>query len=209
MVDNVANLGFASWPFRTAGSTAGQSILHFSAVAINVGDPGVTDEQVGFNAGFFLTGATNNFGFRSQINAATGRWNFYAAGTAPNYFAGDVRTNAVVTKRQAPTNSNTTSTVATAASLIDGLRTSTPTADITLLVPTGTSMDAAFQELQTNQSFEWSLINLATAASGFDVTLTANTDHTVVGSMVVTGETSGRFLTRKTAANTFVSYRIA
>jgi len=70
-------------------------------------------------------------------------------------------------------------------------------------------MDAAFQELQTNQSFEWSVINLATAASGFDITVTANTGHTVVGRMVVTGETSGRFLTRKTAANTFITYRIA
>ena len=184
-------------------------IDHFNATQTALNADSTVTNQYGFRAESSLTGATTNYGFFGNIATATGRWNFYAANTAPNYFAGDVRTNTVVTTRQAPTNSNTTATVATAASLIDGLRTSTPTADITLLVPTGTSMDAALQELQTNQSFEWSLINLATAASGFDVTVTANTDHTVVGRMVVTGETSGRFLTRKTAANTFISYRIA
>jgi hypothetical protein len=70
-------------------------------------------------------------------------------------------------------------------------------------------MDAAFNTLESNQGFEWSLINLATAASGFDVTVTANTAHTVVGNMRVTGETSGRFKTRKISANTFTTYRIA
>jgi hypothetical protein len=41
------------------------------------------------------------------------------------------------------------------------------------------------------------------------ITVTAAaTGHTVVGNMAVAAATSGRFLTRKTAANTFVSYRI-
>jgi hypothetical protein len=47
--------------------------------------------QIGFYATTSLTGATNNYGFRSDIAAATGRWNFYAAGTAANYFAGQVQ----------------------------------------------------------------------------------------------------------------------
>ena len=204
----------SAYVYRTQLTTAAAAFtvanaFHYVARQVTLGAGSAITNQHGFQAEFTLTGATNNYGFNGGLNSATGCWNFYGAGTAPNYFAGDVRTNKVVTKRQAPTNSNTTATVATAASLIDGLRTSTPTASITLLVPTGTSMDAAFQELQNNQSFEWSLINLATAASGFDVTVTANTDHTVVGRMVVTGETSGRFLTRKTAANTFITYRIA
>ena len=204
---------------RTSITTAATAftvgaLYHYSAAIGTLGAGSAITNNIGFFAEGVLgtTSAaqvTNVYGFRGDIASATGRWNFYAAGTAPNYFAGDVRTNTVVTKRQASTNSNTTGTVATAASLIDGIRTSTPTADITLLVPTGTSMDAAFQELQANQSFEWSLLNFATAASGFDVTVTANTDHTISGNMVVTGETSGRFLTRKTAANTFITYRIA
>jgi len=69
-------------------------------------------------------------------------------------------------------------------------------------------MDAAFQDLQTNQSFEWSVINLAAATHIITVTAAA-TGHTVVGNMAVAAASSGRFLTRKTAANTFISYRIA
>jgi hypothetical protein len=202
-------LGYATGLTTAAAAFTLAALHHFSAQQSTFGAGSTVTNQFGFSATNTLIGATNNFGFYGHIPSGTGRWNFYAAGTAPNYFAGDVRTNTVVTKRQVPAASNTTGTVATATSLLEGLRISTPTADITLLVPTGTSMDAQFQELQLQQSFEWSLINLATAASGFDVTVTANTAHTVAGRMVVTGETSGRFLTRKTAANTFITYRIA
>jgi hypothetical protein len=162
--------------------------------------------QYGFEASSILTGATNNYGFFGNLASATGRWNFYASGTAPNYFTGDVRTNTVVTARTAPANSNTSAT-ATASSLLDGLRTGTPTGNITLTLPTGTDMDAAFQDLQANQSFEWSVINLAAATHL--ITVTAAAGHTVVGNMAVAAATSGRFITRKTAANTFISYRIA
>jgi hypothetical protein len=161
--------------------------------------------QYGFETSSILTGATNNYGFFGNLASATGRWNFYANGTAPNYFAGDVRTNTVVTARTAPANSNTSAT-ATASSLLDGLRTGTPTGNITLTLPTGTDMDSAFQELQANQSFEWSVINLAAATHL--ITVTAAAGHTVVGNMAVAAATSGRFITRKTAANTFISYRI-
>jgi hypothetical protein len=47
--------------------------------------------QYGFDAGSSLTGATNNFGFRGALVAGTGRWNFFAAGTANNAYAGNSR----------------------------------------------------------------------------------------------------------------------
>jgi hypothetical protein len=53
--------------------------------------------QYGFAAANTLTGATNNYGFISALAAATGRWNFYAAGTANNYFAGNVGIGSGVT----------------------------------------------------------------------------------------------------------------
>lgn len=118
----------------------------------------------------------------------------------------DVRATGALMSATSPTNSNTTAT-ATASSLIAGIRTGTPTAAIELQVPTGTSMDAAFQTLETNQSFEWSYINLATATH--TCTITSNTDHILVGNMIVQPNSSGSFLTRKTATNTFTTYRIA
>jgi hypothetical protein len=73
-------------------------------------------------------------------------------------------------------------------------------------LPTGTNLDAAFQELQSGQSFEWSVINRASVT--FNITVVANTNHTVFGNMVTGPASSGRFLTRKSTTNTFITYRI-
>ncbi len=51
---------------------------------------GTVTQQRGFSADGSLIGATNNFGFYGDIPSGTGRWNFYANGTADNYFAGKV-----------------------------------------------------------------------------------------------------------------------
>ena len=199
-------LGYATGLTTAAAAFTLSALHHFSAQQSTFGAGSTVTNQYGFVANTNLTGATNNYGFYGGITSATGRWNFYATGTAPNYFAGDVRTNTVVTTRQSPV-SFSVSTTLTAASILDGLRVGTPAAGINYTLPTGTNMDAAFQDLQTNQSFEWSVINLAAAVHV--ITVVANTDHTVVGNMAVAAATSGRFLTRKTAANTFISYRIA
>jgi hypothetical protein len=45
--------------------------------------------QYGFVADNTLTTATTNYGFYSDIASGTGRWNFYANGTASNYFGGN------------------------------------------------------------------------------------------------------------------------
>lgn len=193
--------------FQSRPSITGATLNDFAH--FNVEPDTVTDStisrQFGYAVQSSLTAATQNFGFYGNVGSAADRWNFYAAGTAPNYFAGDVRTNTVVTQATSPTNSNTSAT-ATASSLLGGIRTGTPTANINLTLPTGANMDAAFTSLQTNQAFEWSYINLAAATHV--VTILGNTAHTLVGAMTVQPATSARFKTRKTAADTFVTYRI-
>lgn len=92
----------------------------------------------------------------------------------------------------------------TAAMMLSGIVTSTTGAAVAGTVPTGTVLDAA-GEFAIGDSFDWSVI--ATGANAF--TVTAATDHTLVGTAVVATVTSGRFRTRKTAANTFVTYRMA
>jgi hypothetical protein len=44
--------------------------------------------QYGFWAHNSLIGATNNYGFFSDLSPAAGRWNFFANGEAPNFFRG-------------------------------------------------------------------------------------------------------------------------
>lgn len=119
--------------------------------------------------------------------------------------------------KNAPSAMTTTATM-TVAQLMNGLITGTHTAGATqtYTLPTGALLDAA-SEFATGEGFEWVLINLSAAAAD-TVTIAAGTGHTVVGSMVVasahstTGALYGnaaRFLTRKTAADTFVTYRIS
>jgi len=92
----------------------------------------------------------------------------------------------------------------TAAMMISGIVTSTTAAAVAGTVPTGTVMDAAFLNMQINDSFDWSVI--ATGANAFTVTAAAG--HTLVGTAVVATVTSGQFRTVKTAAATYITYRM-
>jgi len=107
--------------------------------------------------------------------------------------------------QDAPVVADTTATLA-AANIQNGIVTSdTTAAGVDLTLPTGTDMDTAFVGNYVNQTVHWSVINTGTNAA----TLLAGADHTIVGAAVVATGTSGRFATRRTAANTWVSYRIS
>jgi sugar lactone lactonase YvrE len=60
---------------------------HYASQGTFNADSTVTN-QYGFFAASSLTGATNNYAFYSNIASGTGRWNFYASGTAENFFGG-------------------------------------------------------------------------------------------------------------------------
>ena len=92
----------------------------------------------------------------------------------------------------------------TAAMILSGIVTSTTAAAVAGTLPTGAVLDAA-SEFAIGDSFDWSVI--ATGANAFTVTAAA-TGHTVVGTGAVATVTSGAWRTRKTADETFVSYRI-
>ena len=92
----------------------------------------------------------------------------------------------------------------TAAMILSGIVTSTTAAAVAGTLPTGAVLDAA-SEFAIGDSFDWSVI--ATGANAFTVTAAA-TGHTIVGTGAVATVTSGAWRTRKTAAETFVSYRI-
>lgn len=156
--------------------------------------------------GTFTGGAT------IQIEAAGGLPVFYEVGTDPIVKQGRVANGIQVTP-----NAETVAVTLTAAELLTGLVTGTHAAGATqaYTLPTGTLLDAAGTFL-VDEYFDWTLINLSAAAAD-TITITAGTDHTVVGTMICqsahssTGLIHGnalRLRTRKTAANTFVSYRL-
>ncbi len=127
---------------------------------------------------------------------------YYEVGTAPQ--VQQLRLNAQY--QGDPTNiADGGSMVFTAASLLGGIVTATPTAGRNVQLPTGAALDAV-SEFDIGDSIDWSLITLA----AFALTITVNTNHTIVGAAATAGTAgaAARFRTRKTAADTFVTYRI-
>ena len=104
----------------------------------------------------------------------------------------------------APAAVNATATL-TVANLKAGIITSTSAAATDMTLPTGTDTQAGFSGTYDNFTFEWSVINTGPSL----VRVLAATAHTIVGSGSVATGTSGRFASRRTAANTFVTYRLS
>lgn len=118
----------------------------------------------------------------------------------------DVGASAAVTEiipQGDPSTLNATGTL-TAAMLLSKIVTSTTAAAVTATLDTGAIMDAA-TTLAIGEGIVWSAINTG-GTNAF--TVTASTGHTIVGAGAVAANSSGRFLTRKTAASTFVTYRL-
>jgi hypothetical protein len=128
---------------------------------------------------------------------------YFEVGTAPQVQQG--RLNNQV--QGDPTNIADGGSMAfTPAALLSGIVTATPTAGRNIQLPTGAALDAA-SEFAIGDSFDFSVVTLA----AFALTITVNTNVTIVGAPATAG-TSGaaaRFRVRKTAADTFVVYRIS
>lgn len=108
----------------------------------------------------------------------------------------------------------TTSTTLTAAELLGGLITANQGAGATATytLPTPASMDAALPNMQVDESFEFTLINISTNAAE-TCSIAANGAFTVVGDVLLaanaTGDESARtFRVRKTGASTYVAYPV-
>lgn len=67
------------------------ALRHYSAFQGTFNADSTVTNQYGFIVETGFTGATNNYGFYGNIAAGTGRWNFFANGTAANYFAGQTQ----------------------------------------------------------------------------------------------------------------------
>jgi hypothetical protein len=81
---------FISRLTTSAASFTASVLRHFYANPSAKGAASSITDQYGFAVAATLTDATNNYGFHSDIASGSNRWNFYAAGTARNYFAGGV-----------------------------------------------------------------------------------------------------------------------
>lgn len=106
----------------------------------------------------------------------------------------------------APT-AKTADATLTIAELLTKIITATSASAVALTLPTGALTDAAFDDMPVDTAFDWSVINLGNTSGAVTMTAAA-TGHTYVGSATVAINTSALFRTRKTAADTFVTYRV-
>lgn len=148
------------------------------------------------------------------IDAGGGLSAQYEIGTDPN-----VKQWRTDNGFQPDVTAKTVAVTLTSAELLTTIITGTHTAGATqaYTLPTGTLLEAA-ASWDLNEYFDWSLINLSAAALD-TITLTSpGASHTIVGNAIVQSANassggiwgnSARWRTRRTAASTFVTYRIA
>jgi hypothetical protein len=147
----------------------------------------------------YVSGAFTNATIVTIQAGASGA--YYSVGVAP-----DISNNGNWQPQGAPADiADGGSMIATAANVLTGIVTATPTTTRSIQLPTGANLDLA-TEWAIGDSFDFSVITLA----AFALTLTVNTNVTIVGSAATaaTAGASARFRIRKTAADTFVVYRI-
>jgi hypothetical protein len=85
-----AYFGHLSRPSTQAAAFTLPNAYHFAVSFISVGAGSSVSAQTGFFVGSGMTQATNNYGFRGSLANASGRFNVYMDGTAPNYMEGNV-----------------------------------------------------------------------------------------------------------------------
>ena len=134
----------------------------------------------------------------------------YATGTSPQAFPG------AVIPQGAPVAKVGVATLAV-ADLVAGIITLTHAvgATVALTLDTGTLVEGGV-DMAIGEAFDWFLINLSAAAADTG-TVTAAATHTIVGNPIVQSANAAsggiwgngsHWRTRKTALNTFVTYRI-
>lgn len=182
---------------------AGESVAVFTRnqaevyqLVVSVNQPS-SENQVGTVLNGQTTFGPYTNGATLRIDGGAGE-TLYSVGVAP------VISERLASQVQgAPVAVNVTGAVS-AAAIMGGIVTSTTAAAVAGTVPTGTVMDAA-SDIAIGDSFDWSVIN--TGPNTF--TVTAASGHTLVGVAAVLTVTSALFRTRKTAADTFVTYRLS
>jgi hypothetical protein len=196
-----------------AQGTATVAVPAGEKIAVQAYSPASVFQEVGFpnfpdandllsvveNTTYVSSAFTNETNVTIQAGASGA---YYAVGVAPT-----ISNNGNWQPQGAPANiADGASMIATAAEVLTGIVTATPTTTRSIQLPLATNLDLA-TDFAIGDSFDFSVITLA----AFALTITVNTGVTIVGS-AATAATSGasaRFRLRKTAAATYIVYRIS
>ena len=178
-----------------------QGAFQINQQLTNTNVPGVfsnlTSQPAGAAAPFTSSAFAN--GAVVRIEASGGREVSYDVGLAPA-----AKLNRLPTVQGAVVTAVNVSATLTVPQMAGGLITSTTAAAVALTLPIGSVMDSS-GSWNIGEAILWSVI--ATGANAATVTAGAS-GHTVVGAGAVATATSGNFMTLKTAAATYITYRV-
>tara|TARA_R110002020_G_scaffold147506_3_gene322897 strand:- start:2954 stop:4450 length:1497 start_codon:yes stop_codon:yes gene_type:complete len=122
----------------------------------------------------------------------------------------------VIKYQGTPANTDDGTAVVSAANILTGIVTCTPTADRSKATDTAANLISGLSLTADQDAFDFSLINLTTDGQD-NVTLTGGTDVSLVGNMVIHAQDAaddavsigvGRFRIRRTASDAVTMYRI-
>lgn len=215
ILPSTAELGM---PYYVQNSTSTTGVVYpptsgfINAGSVNVGVNLAQNEA----AVFWRRSSTRWQAFFTAQPNITGQTNTWSASQTFSDRAFFRGAGPALTQTQGAPTAKTVTSAITAAELLTGIITTTGATGPSIhQLPTGTLLSAAISGVTTGDSFDWSLINTGTGASD-DATITVNTDHTIIGNptagaltdaTIISG--SARFRSRCSAANTWITYRIA
>jgi len=207
------NIAIGRDAYQTTAGSGNYNICigHQAGVSFTTGD---ANTCIGYGSGGAITTGNNNVilgaysGNAAPISNTGSNWIVLSDG------AGNVRqamdstsvqflTGAVVVYAPAPAATISAATTLTNAQLLPQIVVTSGTT-FTLTMPLGTTLETLIPWAGVNLGFEFSIINTASGT----VTMAVNTGVTSVGTLTVLTGISARFRIRRTAANTFVMYRI-
>jgi len=214
-------------------NTIGNSNTASGSSALFSNTEGNFNVALGHNALSSSTTGSYNFAFGANAGSdiTTGDYNVviggYTGSTAPisqtgsswivlSDGAGNVRqamdstsvqslTGAAVVYAPAPAATISAATTLTNAQILPQIVVTSGTS-FTLTMPVGSTLETLVAWAGTNLGFEFSIINTASGTITLDAT---ETGVTSVGTMTVLTGISARFRIRRTAANTFIVYRLS
>lgn len=184
----------------------------FTTGDVNIGGTAATDGKLEVQAASGSNGySLSGYGFLKYDGTkelwfgglASGQWQQIKFGTNGTEKARIDASGVFYKVQNAPTTKSAAATL-TQAEVLTGILSYTATA-VTITMPTGTAMDTS-SNFATNSSIDWSVINTGTGTC--TVAMPAS-GMSSLGALTVAANTSGLFRLRKTAANTFVLYRLS
>ena len=214
-----------------ASNTIGNSNTAVGFGAIYSGNGGTSNTAIGYSAGTTVYGDYNTFiGYQSGSGVTSGGKNVIIgsyqgaiapiSGTGSNWIVlSDADTNirqvidpsgnatfgtgAVVVYAPAPASITTTATL-TNANLQAQIISTTGTS-YTVTMPLGSTMDTLVTWYKVDVGYDFSVINTASGT----ITMAVNTGVTSLGALTIATGTSAQFRIRRTAASTYVLYRLS